>query len=388
MLKLAVGHSNDPDSQSAIAEVLTQVRAQFSGTPSTTGSIAGILFAAIDFEHEQILKRIDEAFPGIELIGGTTEGEMSSVLGFEQDSLTLMVFCSDTITMSAGIGKAVSQDAIAAANSAVHQAKSKHSDGIQLCLSLPESLTISNEIILESLEHALNGAVPIFGGLTAGQHPSQQTYQFYKTEVCSNAVSILLFSGPIQFSHGVANGWQPMGKAGRVTRSTNNVVHEIDSQPALAFYHYYLGPLPPTSEYPLALLDAKSDRCYMRAPSGLYDEATGSITFFGGVPEQSVVQITEASHDDILAASQKSVQQALASYPGTSPAAALFFSCVGRRQLLGSRTKEEHMLAQQHLGIELPSCGFYTNGEISPLQDKGLSHIHNETFVTLLLGEA
>lgn len=384
MLKLAVGHSNDPDSQSAIAEVLAQIHS----TLLDESPIAGILFAAIDFEHDQILKRIDDAFPNIELIGGSTEGEMSSVLGFEQDSLTLMVFCSDTITISAGIGKAVAQDAIAAAAAAVQQAQPKHLDNIQFCLSLPESLTISNETILESLENALGGKVPVFGGLTAGQHPSQQTYQFCKTEVCSNSVPILLFSGPIQFSHGVANGWHPVGKAGRVTKSTNNVVYEIDHQPALSFYHHYLGALPPTSEYPLALLDAQSDRCYMRAPSGLYDETIGSITFFGGVPEQSVVQITEASHDDILAASRQSVQQALASYPGTSPAAALFFSCVGRRQLLGSRTKEEHALAQQHLGKALPSCGFYTNGEISPLQDKGLSHIHNETFVTLLLGEA
>ena len=384
MLKLAVGHSSDPDSLSAIAEVLAQIRSQLSGILPT----AGILFAAIDFEHEQILQCINETFPDIELIGGTTEGEMSSVLGFQQDSLTLMAFCSDTITISAGIGQAIAQNVVVAATSAVQQARTKHSSNIQLCLSLPESMTISNEVILESLENALGGGVPVFGGLTAGQHSSQRTYQFCKTEVCSNSVPVLLFSGPIKFSHGVANGWQPIGKAGRVTKAINNVVYEIDHQPALSFYHHYLGALPPTSEYPLALLDAESDRCYMRAPSGLCDEDIGSITFFGSVPEQSVIQITEASRDDILAASQQSVQQALASYPGTYPAAALFFSCVGRRQLLGSRTKEEHAIAQQHLDRAIPSCGFYTNGEISPLQDKGLSYIHNETFVTLLLGEA
>ncbi|NJR66826.1 MAG: translation initiation factor IF-1 [Leptolyngbyaceae cyanobacterium CRU_2_3] len=41
---------------------------------------AGILFAAIDFDHELILRRIQQAFPGIALIGGTTNGEISSVL--------------------------------------------------------------------------------------------------------------------------------------------------------------------------------------------------------------------------------------------------------------------------------------------------------------------
>ncbi|NET40377.1 MAG: hypothetical protein F6K19_52010, partial [Cyanothece sp. SIO1E1] len=33
----------------------------------------------------------------IELIGGTTDGEISSMLGFEQDSLVLMVFCSEQV---------------------------------------------------------------------------------------------------------------------------------------------------------------------------------------------------------------------------------------------------------------------------------------------------
>ena len=110
MLKIAVGHSNDPDSQAAIAEVLEQIR--FALTDLSPK--AGVLFAAIDFDHALVLHQIVKVFPEIELIGGTTDGEMSSVLGFEQDSLTLMVFCSDDIMISAGIGYGVSKDAIAA----------------------------------------------------------------------------------------------------------------------------------------------------------------------------------------------------------------------------------------------------------------------------------
>jgi hypothetical protein len=388
MLKVAVGHSNDPDSQTAISEVLEQICLTLAGVYPK----AGILFAAIDFDHTLVLHRIVEAFPEIELIGGTTDGEMSSVLGFEQDSLTLMVFCSDDITISAGIGRGISKDAIAASQSAVQQAMAAHSEQIQFCISLPESLTTSGILILDSLKQALGEQVPIFGGLTADQWRSQQTYQFFRTEVCSDAVPILLFSGPILFSHGIASGWQPIGNPGRVTKAEKNVVYEIDNQPALAFYHRYLGALPPSSEYPLAVFDVDSDRHYMRAPSGICDPTIGSITFFGDVPEQAMVQITEATHDEILSASQQSTLQALENYPGQAPMAALFFSCASRRQILGSRTKEEYVQAQhclmQFLTQLLPSCGFYTNGEIAPLQQKGVTHYHNETFITVLLGEA
>lgn len=384
MLKVVVGHSIDPDSQFAITEALEQCSRALAGVNPQ----AGIVFAAIDFDHDLILNRIDQAFPGIALIGGTTDGEISSVLGFEQDSLTLMLFCSDTITITAGIGRGVSQDTIAAAQTAIDQASANHTDPLQFCIALPESLTIGGGRILDSLNQVLGEQVPIFGGLTADQWRAKQTYQFCGTEVCSDAVSVLLFSGAILFSHGVASGWHPLGKRGRVTKAAGNVVYEIDNKPALEFYQHYLGTLPPSAEYPLAVFDADGAHYYMRAPSGIYDPIIGSITFFGDVHEQVTVQITETTHDIILSASKASVLQALESYPGEAPDAALFFSCSGRRQILGSRTKEEYQLVKTCLPHSLPSCGFYTNGEISPLVQKELTHFHNETFITLLVGEA
>ncbi|MEM6253543.1 MAG: FIST N-terminal domain-containing protein [Cyanobacteria bacterium P01_D01_bin.156] len=388
MLRFAVGHSNDPDSQCAILEVLEQVHRALDGASPK----AGIVFAAIDFDHTLILSRIVEAFPEIDLIGGTTDGEMSSMLGFEQDSLTLMVFCSDKITITAGMGRGVSKDPLAATHAAVQQASVHHKETIQFCISLPESLTISGLVIIESLKQVLGEHVPIFGGLTADQWRSQQTYQFLGTEVCSDAVPVLLFSGPILFSHGVASGWQPIGQLARVTKADKTVVYEIDGQPALDFYSRYLGGLPPSSEYPLAVFDGDSDRYYMRAPSGIYDPTVGSVTFFSHVPEQSMVQMTETTRDGILSASHLSTSQALEDYPGKTPAAVLFFSCASRRQMLGPRTRQEyeqaHSYLTQALSQSIPICGFYTNGEIAPLQGKGVTHLHNETFITLMMGDA
>jgi hypothetical protein len=106
MFKVAVGHSNDPDSLEAINETIEQCQQSLDGEIPQ----AGILFAAIDFEHSLILQRINETFPNIELIGGTTDGEVSSVLEFQQDSITLMLFCSDEIEIRASIGRNVSED--------------------------------------------------------------------------------------------------------------------------------------------------------------------------------------------------------------------------------------------------------------------------------------
>lgn len=383
MLNVAVGHSADLDSLDAIADVLEQCRQTLRGQMP----VAGILLAAIDFDHQLILSHILMTFPDLTLIGGTTDGEISSVLGFEQDSLTLILFCSDDVHIRAGIGSHVSVDVVAATRAAVNQAKAAHLDPIQFCLALPESLTTSAVQIVENLKQWLGHQVPIFGGLTADQWRFQQSYQFFQDQVYSDSVPVLLFSGPVLFSHGIASGWHPIGKQGRISRVEQNIVYEIDGQPALDFYKYYLGPLAPSSEYPLAVFEPNGEFVYMRAPSGVYDADLGSINFFGDLPEGAIVQITETTRDTILSASQASMQQALHYYPGERPSVALFFSCASRRQILGSRTGEEYQLIKAGLKHALPSCGFYTNGEIAPLQQKGATYFHNETFVTLLLGD-
>ncbi|HIK05007.1 MAG TPA: FIST C-terminal domain-containing protein [Trichormus sp. M33_DOE_039] len=383
MLKIVVGHSNDPDSFAAVEEVIQQC------TTSLIGNIpqAGILFTAIDFEHHLILQRIHQAFPGIELIGGTTDGEISSVLEFQQDSITLMLFCSDDIEIFAGVGEQVSTDPFTATKQAVEQAKAKTTKAPQLCLTHPESLTTSGVSILKGLKLALGEKFPIFGGLAADQSKYQQTYQFFQTQVLSDSVPILLFSGNVIFSHGIASGWFPIGKTSKVTKVEKNIVYEIDGKPALEFYRHYLGTLSPSIEYPLAVFAEDGVNFYLRAPIA-HDETTGTITFFADIPEQATIQISEAGHQDILSAAHDSFMNAINNYPGKEPAGVLFFSCVARRQILGMQTQQEYQTTKNYLHHCLPACGFYSNGEIAPINSTGQTHFHNETFVTLILGSS
>ncbi len=383
MFAVAVGHSNDPDSLIAVNELLEQCSVALAGIIPQ----AGILFAAIDFDHALILHRIQETFPGIALIGGTTNGEISSVLKFQRDSLTLMVFASDEVEIYAGLGRNASNDPIAAAHQAVAAAKLQATQPTKLCLTFPDSLTASGVLILDGLQQAL-GSVPIVGGMTADDYTFEKTHQFFQTEVLVDAIPVLLFSGSLLFSHGVASGWKPIGKRSQVTRVKGNVVYEIDGQRALDFYQHYLGTDVFTSQYAiyaLAIFESQGERFYMRAPSG-YDPETGSITFFSDIPEQAIVQITDVSRDEILAASKASLQEAIQHYPGTAPAAALLISCSARRRILGTRTNEEYQLIERAIPNAIPSCGFYAYGEIAPLTDQGQTRFHNKTFVSLLLG--
>jgi hypothetical protein len=386
MLKVVISHSEDPDSQSAIEEILDQCTRDLEGMAPK----AGILFAAIDFDHTLIVEEINRKFPGLDLIGCTTDGEISSTLGFQQDSVTLTLLCSDTVEIRIGVGYGVHDNPLLAAQQAVAQATENYKINAKLCITVPASYTAdgtttNGELILKGLKANLGTNALIFGGTAGDQYRFKKTYQFFRNQVLTDSLPIMIFSGDILFSFGSGCGWQPIGSKSIVTKAEGTTLYEINAESALEYYYRYLGNRPPTAENPLAVYEENSDRYYMRVPN-ICNLETGSINFLGNVPEQAMVRITDISRDEVIAASEMSGKTALANYPGTEVEVALVFSYCCRRWLLGTRAKEEYQLVQNALSAGVNICGFYTYGEFVPLEPQGETYYHQETFVTLLLG--
>ena len=60
MFSAVVGHSEEADAAEAVEEILQQCRGRLAGSAPK----AGLLFAAIDFDHQTMLCDITRAFPG------------------------------------------------------------------------------------------------------------------------------------------------------------------------------------------------------------------------------------------------------------------------------------------------------------------------------------
>ena len=174
MLTAVVGHSEETEPGEVADEVLEQCRAKLGATPAR----AGLLFAAIDFDHQVILDAIGRRYPGLELIGCTTDGEVSSELGFCEDSATLILFASDTVDITAGVGRGLSRDVVGACRAAVQQSKGKTQKPPRLCLSAPEGLTAEGQSITATLQDAVGVDVPIVGALAGDQWRLKSTRQF------------------------------------------------------------------------------------------------------------------------------------------------------------------------------------------------------------------
>jgi hypothetical protein len=385
MFFAVAAHSEDIDAIGVLEELLRQCREGLGGRIPQ----AGLLFCTTDLEHDELVQGIDDAWPGIALIGCTTFGECSSRLGFRDDSAALILLGSDTVEITAGLGRDLSKDIDAACAQAIAAASAKTTKPLRLCITLPESLTTSSQQVVESLRHILGAEVPLLGGTAADAFTLTGTRQFCGREVCSDSIPVLLFSGPVAYSVAVASGWKPMGEPGLVTRSEGSLVHEIDGRPAIDFYRQHLGAqASPGPENPLAVLDELGAFACLRAGSALQADESGAITYFGDVREGAMVQITVTDRAAILEGCRDSISKAFADYPhGKTPAVALLFSCAARKVLLGTRTGEEFGIVESVIGSDIPVCGFYGYGEIGPLDTKDpVSKYHNETFVSLILG--
>lgn len=390
MFRMAVGHSDDVDLVSALETAFAQCDAGLAGaTPK-----AGLLMSAWGVDHQSVIDQVRARYPGIELAGSSSAGEMSSVLGYREDSVALALFSSDEIDIVAGLGRNLVADHRAAAREAVAQATAKTRLPPRLCVVMSTIGGVEAGVILDALRAALGPGVPIVGGGAAPRDPSAEadgasSREFAGDVLTGDALTILLFAGPLAFSFGVQTGWNGVGPRATITRTSDAGVLEIDGRPALEFYERYVGDGPPPVANPLAIFEeADSDRFYLRTPM-TYDRELGSIAFFGAVPEGATVQLTMAGTDQIFEGAKASFADALAGFPGGArPDGALLFSCATRKFLLGTRAGREIELAGEVLGDAVPIGGFYCMGEIAPMGSADGTRFHNATMVSVLLGSA
>jgi hypothetical protein len=378
-MKIAVAHSIDPLLDAALEEIMAQCEQQLEGTQPQVA----LLYACIDCDHQAILDAIARRWPGLPLVGCTTDGELTSQVGFQEDSISLMLLASEELTFYTRVARDLSQGIEAAIQASLYQMPVD----TRLCFALPESLTVSGASVVRHLQQQLGQEVTLVGGTSGDQWTFHQTHQFFGQEVLTDSVPMLLCCGPLKLATSVSSGWCPMGAGGIVTRSEGKYVYEIDHQPAIAFYRNYLGDhVAVTREYPLGVIEEPgSQEFYLRAPVH-YNQEKDAIIFFGDVPQGRQVFITEASRDAITEACKASITQALDKLQAP-PQLALIISCSARKQILGTRTHQEHDTLARLLPDKVPVMGFYSYGEIAPQNQSPKAQFHNETFVTVLLGE-
>jgi len=323
-------------------------------------------------------------FPGAHIVGCSSSG---NVLG---------TTISDADMIATAVRLRNSSVRLCAADLSGNVAPAELADGLMKQLVSPDLrhvvvLSDGLQVNGSELARGLNQArFPVTGGLAGDGTRFGHTSVMADAPARPGRVAALGFYGDIRVKSGCFAGWQEFGAERVVTRSRDNVVFEIDGQPALQLYKKYLGEMAaelPASglRFPLSIQAHKDDAALLRTLLGT-DEVAQSLKFAGDVPEGWLCKLMRTNLDSLIEHAGMAADAAL---PPSKDVVGLclIVSCVGRRLVMGQLTEEELEIIRQRLGDATTLAGFYSYGELAPFSDVLQCQLHNQTMTLTTLYE-
>ncbi len=249
-------------------------------------------------------------------------------------------------------------------------------------LLLGEPYSFPADALLERLNEGRPG-VPVLGGMASGGwNPGQNRLLFGRRELERGAVGALIH-GPVRLRSVVSQGCRPIGRPFVVTKADRNVILELSGKPAMA----QLGELWPS----LTAAEQKSAQggLHVGCVINEYQAQFGRGDFLirnvvGADPDAGAIAIgdyvrvgqTVQFHIRDAQSADEDFRELLtaAKHDATAPpAGALVFTCNGRGTRLFS---EPHHDAQAIAEIfdNVPTAGFFAQGEIGPVGGKNFLH--------------
>ena len=342
-----------------------------------------LAFAAPDFfSAHGLASELRRRFPDVAVVGCSTAGEIS-MRGVDDGKAVVTAIRLERARLVSGTTDLLDMADSRAAGQRL--AKSIHAADLRLVLVFCQGVDINGAALVEGMSDVLGASIPITGGLAGDSGAFEKTWTLGPSGVSDRALVALGLAGDgIEIGHGSFGGWESFGPARKVTRCADNILKELDGEPALGVYKRYLGDyadqLPASGLlFPFAMLsDDLGASGVIRSILGINEEQ-GSLTLAGNIEEGGYLKLMHASTDALVDGAENAARAAAAMTQGHGAGLAILVSCVGRKLVMGDRTDEELEAVVSVLGRDTVRAGFYSNGEISPLAPGGQSRLHNQT---------
>lgn len=259
-------------------------------------------------------------------------------------------------------------------------------------LALTDGLKVNGSEFVAGLTRHLPEGVAVTGGLAGDGARFGETLVFRDNAPEKDTVVALgLYGSRLKVGFGSLGGWDSFGPDRLITKSTGNVLYELDGQSALALYKQYLGEhatgLPATGLlFPLSIRTRAGETPVVRTILSV-DEQAQSLTFAGDVPEGAYARLMKANFDRLIDGATGAAQASQEAIGTRTPGLALLISCVGRKLVLKQRIEEEVEAVSEVLGDGAVLAGFYSYGEISPFTPGARCELHNQTMTITTLTE-
>ncbi|MDX6697159.1 MAG: hypothetical protein QOE65_556 [Solirubrobacteraceae bacterium] len=382
---LAVGRSGAKDGREA-------------GTEAARDALTGpdprllVVFGSDTYDLDALLAGIRDVAGDVPLIGCSTAGEIATAGPSDAGVV---------VTALGGAGFAVSTAVATGASSRLREAGAEVAASAaevedrphRVLMLLTDGLAGDQQEIVRGAYGVLGASVPLVGGCAGDDLKMKATHQLHGGEVLRDAVVAATIASDAPLGIGVRHGWRRVGDPMVVTRSANNRVHLLDSQPALDVYLERLDAPGEAREdaaaftrfaltHPLGLSRRSGeDQVRFIGEADFEDRSLGCIA---EVPQGGLAWFMEGDDASVLSATDAACADALEPLNGTAPLGLFAFDCIARRGVLGDAGIQDEVDRVATSAGGAPVAGFYTYGEIA--RTHGVSGFHNQTLVVLALG--
>ncbi|AIZ42242.1 FIST signal transduction protein [Cellulophaga baltica] len=339
-------------------------------------------------ESPTLYEEIKTMFPDGNIVFGSTSGEILGENVFD-DSMVITAIDFENSTY------VIHSENIINFNSDSEQLGAKLAskftkEGLKHLFIVSEGSLINGSALIKGLEQHMQ-TTTITGGLCGDGALFEKTLASHnENPKKGEVIAIGLYGEQLEITCANYGGWSAFGPERIISKSKDNVLYELDGQPALDLYKKYLGDkaneLPQAALlYPLSLRVKDSTEVVVRTIINI-DEKANTMILAGDVPEGSTVQLMMSTVDDIAEGAAKAGMYAMRSRT-KKPDLALLVSCIGRRLVMNQRTEEEIEEVIEAIGKQAAVAGFYSYGELSPFSNQLGCKLHNQTMTLTLISE-
>jgi len=243
------------------------------------------------------------------------------------------------------------------------------------------TMTVNGESWLDGIKNELTYDPLIYAGMASDEVNLKPHLFTSEGPAYDSFHTIILDKDKIEIDGFAIAGWEAIGTEYQITKSEDNIVYEINNEPALDFFRKFFGfeedPLNKdvsvhvNAQYPLQL--QRENEKVLRAPvDANLDEK--SLILAGPVDEGEKFRFSVAPGFSVI---QDTIDEFSKFKEGKDkPDAMILFSCKARHWAFGPMIEEE-VEALQNLW-DIPYHGFFTFGEIGR-NKKGSTQFFNET---------
>jgi hypothetical protein len=320
-------------------------------------------------------------FPNSTVIGCTTAGEISNK-GVTDNTTVFTAIHFDNTTIKSTTAKLTGAENCFATGEEI--ARNLKTNDLKAVFVLGQGINVNGTPLVDGIRKVVGQNVVITGGLAGDGGAFKETYTLLNGEVSNgHVVAFGLYGDGVEISYGSLGGWKPFGPARRVTKSVNNVLFELDGEPALAVYKKYLGEdakgLPASGlRYPFAILNDNEAETGLIRTILAVDEAQGSLTFAGDIPANGLLRLMHTDSSGLVSGA-KGAATATRKASKNQEGVGILISCVGRKLVMGDDIDEEVEAVQEAFGEDNVVTGFYSYGEICPMEGFSECKLHNQT---------